>query len=290
MTIACLLFSLMTTCVFALKLCQPDLPAMVVSLFRVLVNLAVLALPAWWRRDLAGLLGDRRPSLWLRGLFGSLALMLSFTSIQAIGPGESSFLGATSGIFVALLSPLILGQRQSLIAWLAIGGAFVGVGLMFDPHWNSEDLAGRSMALGSGLLSALAYLMVARAGRSNSPESVIFYFCLVAVLLHLAYFSIHELRLPVAADAWLVLLVGGLAASGAQHFMTRAYQLAPATLVSATGYLSPVLSLAWGIFLFAKIPAPAALSGCLLVLVSGVTLPLLSARRHSPQGKDRRKL
>jgi S-adenosylmethionine uptake transporter len=281
MAVAGLLFSLMTSCVYALKLCEPQMPPMVVSLFRVLINLMVLALPAWWRRDLAGLLGDRRPSLWLRGLFGSLALMLSFASIQAIGPGESSFLGATSGVFVALLSPAVLGQRQSLTAWLAIGGAFTGVGLMFDPQWGGTDLLGRAMALGSGLLSALAYLMVARAGRSNSPESVIFYFCLVAVLLHLAYFAVNDLALPAAPDAWLVLLAGGLAASGAQHFMTRAYQLAPATLVSATGYLSPVLSLVWGIVLFAKLPAPAALLGCLLVLACGVTLPLLAVRRRN---------
>jgi len=276
MATACLLFSVMSSCVYALKLCQPQLSPMVVSFFRVLVNLVILLLPACWNRDLAGLFGDRRLSLWLRGLFGSLALMLSFTSIQAIGPGESSFLGASSGLFVALLGPAVLGQRNSPAAWLAIAGAFAGVALIFDPRWDSSDHGGRAMALASGLLSALAYLMVARAGSSNSPASVIFYFCLVAVVLHLGYFTTHDSALPNQPDAWLVLIGGGLAASGAQHFMTRAYQLAPAALVSATGYLSPVLSLLWSILLFAKVPEARALLGCGLVLAFGVTLPLLA--------------
>lgn len=280
MVAACFFFSIMSTCVYALGVCEPQMPSPVVSFFRVSINLLLLAIPAWRRNDLMGLFGDFRLSLWARGLFGTLALMLSFTSIQLIGPGESSFLGATSGVFVALLGPTVLGQRSSLKVWTAILGAFAGVALMFDPHWSQQDLLGRFMALGSGFLSSLAYLMVARAGRSNSPESVIFYFCLVAVVIHTAYFAAYDFVPPASADAWLVLLFGGLSASAAQHYMTRAYQLAPAALVSAVGYLAPVLSLAWGALLFSKFPELKALLGCLLVLASGVLLPFLSTRNR----------
>lgn len=275
MLAACLLFSLMNACVYAIKLFDADIPASVISFVRILCNLAILLVPTLIRGKSAELLGDGRVSLWLRGLFGGIALMLSFTAITRIGPGESAFLTASSGVFVALLGPWVLGQKNSWAVWLAIIGSFAGVSLLFQPDGQVVDLVGRGMALLSGLLSALAYLMVARAGRSNTPQSVIFYFCLVALIVHLAYFAWYGYRLPVGADIWGLLLLAGLLGSGAQHYMTCAYQAAPAAQVSAVGYLAPVLSLVWGIVLFDRLPGLGALFGSLLILLFGVLLPFL---------------
>ena len=275
MLLACLLFSLMNVCVYATKIFDADMPATMVSFVRVLSNLLILVLPALFRRKLIVLFGDRRPSLWLRGLFGTIALMLSFTAITRIGPGESAFLTASSGVFVALLGPWVLGQKNSWLVWLAILGSFAGVSLLFRPDEHSVDVVGRTMALLSGFLSALAYLMVARAGRSNSPQSVIFYFCLVALLVHLLYFASYGYQLPQKTETWGLLLLTGVLGSGAQFCMTRAYQAAPAAMVSAVGYLAPVLSLAWGVVLLDQLPSENALQGSLLILLFGVLLPFL---------------
>jgi len=276
MVVASLMFSLMNACVYAIGLCEPQLPAATVSFVRILVNLCILAVPALWGRRFLGLFGDRRLSLWLRGLFGTLALMMSFASIQMIGPGESAFLGASSGVFVALLGPLVLRQRNSPLVWLAILGALAGLGLLFQPRFAADDFLGRALGLGTGVLAALAYLMVAKAGRSNSTETVIFYFCLAGVVLHLGFFGVYGYRWPSSPDVWVLLLAGGSSASVAQFYMTRAYQIAPAALVGAVGYLSPVLSLGWGVALFARAPDAQGLAGCALVLVFGVMLPFLS--------------
>lgn len=274
MLVACVLFSFMNAGAYAIGLLDTGLPPSMISFIRILTNLLILAIPALIDRKLTGLFGDGRPSLWLRGLFGSTALMLSFAAIARIGPGESAFLTASSGVFVMLLGPLVLGQKNSLLVWLAIIGSFCGVSLLFDVH-NSHNLFGQTMALLAGLLSALAYLMVARAGRSNTPQTVIFYFCLVGLVLHTLYFVQFGYRLPGTPVSWGLLLLVGLSGSGAQHYMTRAYQSAPAAVVSSIGYLTPVLSLAWSIVLFQQIPAQAALLGAALILLFGVVLPFL---------------
>jgi S-adenosylmethionine uptake transporter len=275
MVLACLLFSLMNACVYATKLFDAELPAAMVSFVRVLSNLLILIMPAIVHKNVKALRGDGRPSLWLRGLFGSMALMLSFTAITRIGPGESAFLTASSGVFVALLGPWVLGQKNSWMAWLAILGSLVGVALLFKQDGHDSDLIGRAMALSAGFLSALAYLMVARAGRSNSPQSVIFYFCLVAMLLHFVYFANFGFQTPHQQETWGLLLLTGILGSGAQFYMTRAYQAAPAALVSAVGYLAPVLSLAWGIAFFAQLPGQNAMLGSLLIVLFGVILPFI---------------
>ncbi|UZR29923.1 DMT family transporter [Methylococcus mesophilus] len=278
MLFASLLFSVMSVSVYALGVRHPELPAMTVSFFRIIVNLAVLLLPAFVRSQVPSLLGDMRLSLWLRGLFGSLALILSFISIQRIGPGEAAFLGASSGVFVALLGPKVLAQRNSGWIWAALAGSLAGLYLLLMPRAGASDELGRLMALGSGLLSALAYLMVARAGRSNPPGTVVFYFCAVAIPMHLAWFGLSGFTMPREGEAWALLLVCGLAASGAQILMTRAYQDSPAALVGAVSYATPVFNLAFGWLWFAKVPDGTALAGCALVLLCGVLLPFLSAR------------
>jgi S-adenosylmethionine uptake transporter len=274
---ASLMFAVMNVCVYAIGLCEPELPAPMVSFMRLVINLLILLTPALMKGKFLRLFGDLRLSLWLRGLFGSLALMMSFASIQLIGPGESAFLGASSAVFVALLSPLILRQRNSPLVWLAILGAVTGLALLFEPRFEGRDYMGRAMGLGTGFFAALAYLMVAKAGRSNTTESVIFYFCLVGVFIHLCFFGWFGYTLPTSLDVWLLLLVGGVSASVAQHYMTRAYQIAPAALVSAVAYLSPVLSLLLGMALFSRLTDAQGLVGCALVLLCGVMLPFLSA-------------
>ncbi|MDF9392005.1 MULTISPECIES: DMT family transporter [Methylococcus] len=279
---ASLLFSLMSVSVYALGVRHPELPTMTVSFFRIIINLAILLLPALIRSRVPSLLGDMRPSLWLRGLFGSLALILSFISIQRIGPGEASFLGASSGVFVALLGPKVLAQRNSGRIWAALAGSLAGLYLLLMPRADVSDELGRLMALSSGLLSALAYLMVARAGRSNPPGTVVFYFCAVAIPMHLAWFGVRGFKLPQEGDAWALLLLCGLAASGAQVLMTRAYQESPAALVSAVSYATPVFNLAFGWLLFAKVPVGTALAGCAMILFCGVLLPFLSNHCSQP--------
>lgn len=275
MLAACLLFSMMNTSVYAISRAEPGISAVLISFIRVFINWLLLVIPALCRHNLAGLFGDRSTSLWLRGLFGASALMLSFSAIARIGPGETAFMGASSGVFVVLLSPWVLGQKNSLWTWLAVLGSFVGVSLLFKSDSSHGDLLGRAMALSAGFLAALAYLMVARAGRNNSTQTVVFYFCLVALLLHLGYFALHEYRLPAGLSVWGLLLFTGLTGSAAQYAMTRAYQAAPAAMVSAIGYLAPVLSLLWGVLLFSQTPSMAAITGSTLILLFGVLLPFL---------------
>jgi len=281
MLLACALFAVMATCVYAASLTPIPVAASMVSFIRLSVNLSFLVVPALWARDLGGLFGDLRASLWLRGLFGGVSLILSFSSIQSIGPGESTFLSASSGIFVAALSPWMLAQKNALGDWLAITGALTGLYLLVHPQADIINLEGRLMGVGAGFLAALAYLMIARAGRSNPPRTIVFYFCLVGLVVHGVWFAFAGFHLPVGRDSWLWTLAAGAAGSVAQIYLTRAYQLAPATLVSAVGYSAPVMSLLLGVVLFDKTPGPGAMAGCGLIVASGVALPFISVRRRA---------
>ena len=275
MLFSCALFAGMGASVYRVQLDEPDASPLTMSLIRVAVNLAFVVGIAWGTGKLSDIKGDGRVSLWLRGFFGSTALILSFFAIRAIGIGEASFLHASNGVFVALLSPFVLRQPNSPKAWFAILGALVGLYLLIQPRFTDDHPYGRYLALIAGFLAALAYLMIARAGRSNSAASVVFYFCVVGMLVHGAAMLILPVEWPVKRASYGWLLSAGLCASFAQEFLTRAYQMAPAALNAAVSYMIPVINMALSVLLFQLVPDTKAWIGAFIVLVAGVALPFL---------------
>lgn len=279
MLVACFLFSLMGMAVYLTGQSHPEVSVGVISFIRMLVNTLVILIPAMLSGSVRTLLGDLGLALWMRGFYGTLALMLSFWSIHRIGPGEAGFLGASSGVFMALLAPFYLRQKNSPLIWPALTGSFLGLYLLLQPDQGAiSDIWGRLAGLASGLLGAMAYLMVARAGQTNPASTVIFYFCLMAIPLHGMLFLYERPIWPSDWTSWSLLIACGAAASGAQYFMTRAYQTAPAALVSAVGYVTPVFSLALTAAWLAIVPSPKALVGCALIGFCGVCLPFISSR------------
>jgi len=271
-----LFFSFMTVSVYGVKILDPSVSPFVVSFVRVIVNFLVILLPVivFGKRKL--LFGDRRASLWFRGLFGGIALMLFFYSIQTLGPSESTFIQSANGIFIVLLCPLVLSERFSVRALLAVLGAVLGLYILFDPSFSGGRTIGQIMALVSGVFAALSALMVAKSGKSNSYVTVVFYFCFVAVFVHLAYFAVAgDVVIPKGYLVWVAMIGVGIFSSAAQLLMTKAYQIAPASVVVAVGYSGPVLNTVWGIVLFGQMLTIRAMVGCFIILLCGVFLPFL---------------
>ncbi len=291
MILASIFFSFMGAMVNQAQILEPEGSPLAASFVRLLVNLLIVGGAAWFTGNLLGLPGDRRPSLWLRGFFGALSLIFVMYGIHAIGVGETSFLHASNSIVIAALGPLVLRQRNSARTWFAIAGATVGLYFLAQPRFDDHSSVGRVAALLSGVWAAFAYLMIARAGRSNSSNTVIFYLCAIGLGMHAVLFvgsffidnfNIHWPQNPVTYG----FLVGaGIMASAAQYFLTMAYQSAPAALNAAVSYATPVLNLGWSIFVFGHFPDLLALAGAGMVLVCGVALPVLgvSARKKAIQ-------
>ena len=62
--------------------------------------------------------------------------------------------------------------------------------------------------------------------------------------------------------------------------------MAPAAIVSAASYTSPVFNLAISAFVFANVPNTRGLCGALVILIAGVLLPFLQASRNRIDRKE----
>jgi S-adenosylmethionine uptake transporter len=279
MLFASMMFAAMGACVYHTKNIDPDSSALTASFVRICVNLIfVLGLATYKSVSIKHLFGDYRLSLWFRGLFGTLSLMCFFVAILELGLGEASFIQSTNTFWIALAAPFFLKQSNSRYVWLAIAVGMSGLYFLYNPDFSEGHRIGSLCALGSSVFAACAYLMVSKAGKSNSSLSVVFYFALVAVIIHAVLFMFVSVRWPVYSFEWLLLIAGGLFASVAQIYMTKAYQTAPAAVVSATAYSVPIFSMLISVVLFSILPGVRTMIGAAIVVSSGIILSFSQQR------------
>jgi drug/metabolite transporter (DMT)-like permease len=271
MVVAAFGFAVMASCA---KMALATASPWQVVLFRSFVGLAVLA--AILRRRKLPMFGSPalRGLLVLRGLAGFAALALYFYALSRIPIGDASILNNTAPVFVLLLSVPLLGERvPAAVAWL-LPLFLTGVVLLVRPTGSLLWVPSLA-ALVSGFFSALAYLTLRRLGRIEHTSVVVFVFSWVATLGSLPLALADWRPIPPSAYAWMI--AAGLAATGAQLAMTRAYRIERAGLVSVYGYLGPVFNYAFGIAFFDEIPDLPALLGGTLVIVSALAAHRLNA-------------
>jgi drug/metabolite transporter (DMT)-like permease len=278
MLVGSALFAVMATFVGFAHRQDPSLSTFTSSAARSVVNLLALVVVSW--RAPLRLVGDARPALWARGLFGGFALLTYFASIRYLSVGEAAFLNQTSAVWVALLAPWLLGQATSAAAWVAIVGSLAGVGLLAHPRPGADDTLGRALGLVSGVAAAGAYVSVNKAAATNSPATIVFWFTLMSSIASIALMLATGARLPVDLATAGYLVGAGLAATAAQLLMTAAYRDGHVASVAAAGAASPLLTtlLGWG--LLDQVPDARARFGMGVLVVCSAVLPFWGARKR----------
>jgi drug/metabolite transporter (DMT)-like permease len=212
-----------------------------------------------------------RAGIWRRSIYGTLAAAASFYALGSsrIAVGDAVTLGATTPIFVALLSRPLLGERVGRHVAAAVTLAFAGVLAIVRPSFAVAWPVALVATTGA-VFYALALLWLRRIGPGESHEAIVLHFSLVGLATMVA------LALPVWRwPDWpggLALLGAGLGGGGAQLAMTRAYALQRAAPVTAISNLGVVFTYLLAVPFFGDLPTPWQLAGAALVIAATVLL------------------
>ncbi|HEY4663485.1 MAG TPA: DMT family transporter [Comamonas sp.] len=229
-----------------------------------------------------------------RSLVGVTAMGCWFYAITQMPLATAMTLNYMSSLWIGvfLLAGALWSLRPSnqhakqplhvpLLITIMIG--FAGVVLMLQPSFAQEQSTAALIGLGSGLLSALAYMQVVALSRIGEPESrTVFYFGLGCTLAGLVVSAITGFSdWPGWKAAWWILPIGLLAAGG-QLCMTRAYAQAKTprgTLVVANlQYSGIVFASLYSLLLFQDTLGWEAWLGMALIVFSGIAATILRAR------------
>lgn len=227
----------------------------IISLFICYVSLKKLKLSPW---------GNNKPILILRGIFGTIALLMYFYTIQNIPLATAITLQYLAPIFTIILAGFILKEKTNKVQWIFFGLSFSGV-ILIKGVSADLDLSMLSIGVVAAIFSGLAYNMVRKLKDFDHPLVVIFYFPLIS-LPTIGFYTLTHFVVPHGID-WLGIISLGIFTQLGQIYMTKAYQSEEFSKISNFNYLGIVYALSYGFFIFDEHITLLALAGiCLIIL------------------------
>ena len=286
MICATFLFAAMGVCV---KYASDLYGAGEIVMYRGLVGVIGIALVA---RARGISLKTRVPGMhaW-RSVVGVSALTMWFYAIGRMPLATAVTLNYMSSVWMALFligGAVVLGAQRvdpRLVATVLVG--FAGVALVLQPSIDKDQMVPGVIGLGSGMLSALAYLQVATLGRAGEPElRVVFYFSIGGLVAGVAMSLLQGWHAHHTLVGFALLAATGVFATAAQVLMTRAYAIGKPLSNASLQYLGIAFSFVFGIWLFHDPLTWMAVGGMVLIVGAGLAASRLRASKLSAAAPD----
>jgi drug/metabolite transporter (DMT)-like permease len=246
-----------------------------VLLIRSLAALVVL-LPFLWSFGFARLTRIERPGLQaLRVVFSTAEVFCFYVAVRDLPLADVMTFWLAAPIYVAAVSPFLLGERVGPRRWLAIGLGFVGVLIALGPSGGVSPTATAAAIIGTTCFAAM--MITGRTLRGTPDTALVFWQLVGAGLAGLVAAPIGW-TMPSPFD-WGLLSLLGVVAMLAHICVTRALKMADAALVAPLQYTLLPWAVILGWLFFGDVPGPAMLAGGIFIVVAGLIL-LLPERRN----------
>lgn len=170
-----------------------------------------------------------------------------FFAITLIPLAEVIALEFTAPIWVALLAPLLLGERMTVTRVIAVICGFVGILIIVQP-WSLRISEGSAWALTAAIGFAFNFIATKRLSSTEAPTTILFYMVLMQAPMGLigAY---QGLSWP-DSTLWLWLILVSVAGLTAHFCLSTAISLADAVVVAPLDFLRLPLLAMLGLILY----------------------------------------
>ena len=281
-----ILFMLLSTLVASLngavaKILSQELTAIEIVFFRNLLGVAIILYALY--HTAPKLTGGKFHLLFMRGLFGFLAMILFIYTISVIPLGEAITLNKTSPLFVSLLAFYLLKEHlsQSTIFALLIG--FVGVIFITKPFGVMISYEHFLGILG-GFFAAAAYATIRKIKDIYDTRVIMLSFTAVGTVIPLIFMLIAPFVNPPEAIAflfepfsidysfkvWALIAFMAVISTLSQYLLTKAYSLTKASIIGVISFANIPFSILFGWMLGDMFPDVWTYIGIGLIVVGGV--------------------
>ncbi|MCB1532898.1 MAG: DMT family transporter [Alphaproteobacteria bacterium] len=202
-------------------------------------------------------------TLFVRVFIGMIGTVLTIAASQYLPLSDATVIFFMSTLLIPVLAHFYLKERIGLHRWLAVGIGMSGVILVAQPS-GDVTLFGISLALGAACVHASIQVLI-RAMKSENPFTITFYFFLMGLLG-------PALAMPWVANTLLIenipILLGvGLSGGLGQYFLTRGFQMAPASLLGPFNYTGLIWATGLDILIWHYVPGwPVFVGGAVIIL------------------------
>jgi drug/metabolite transporter (DMT)-like permease len=265
-----------------IKWTSADYPTVEVVFFRAAFAFIPLSLFIARRGGVTALRTKRPVAHVLRCLVGIGSMFLGFWALDLMPLADVIAIGFAGPIFLTALAVPLLGEVVGWRRWSAVIAGFIGVIVMVRPGasiFQPEAL----IPVGGALGYAFAMVMVRKLTATETIAAIVFYFTATTTViagLLLPFFWVT----PTWVDLTLLVSIG-LCGGIAQLLMTRAFQVAPASLIAPFEYSAMIWAVAFGWLIWRELPDATIWTGSAVVIASGLYIlhreAVLARRRRA---------
>ncbi len=252
------------------KFLSDDIPVFEIVFFRNFTG-GLIVLAILLKRGINPL-GNNRKVLAIRGISGTLGVIMYFYAISNLVLADAVMLNRTSPFFVIILSSVFLHEKLKKLQIPALLLAFVGILFISRPRLDVSFFPA-AVGLLSAVFAGTAYTTLRHLRHTDTPFVIIFYFTMVSSLAMIPVMALGQWETP-DQQQWFILVGLGLIGLAGQHLMTTAYRFANAGEVAIYGYSSVLFAMALGIVLWEEIPSTLSFIGAGFI----ITAAYLNAR------------
>lgn len=211
-----------------------------------------------------------------RSIAGTLSLFLSFGAVTLLPLSTATALTYSAPLFITVLSALMLGERVPSRRWLTVLAGFAGVLIVVQPDMSAGLPMGKVLGVLAAIATALALIAIRQMATTESALAIAFYFTLFGTLVGAATLPFNAVY-PNGLDAARLIAVG-LLGGIAQLLLTKAYRLAPASLIAPFEYATLLGAILIGFLAWGETPGYVEWIGIAIIVGSNVAL---ATREHS---------
>lgn len=282
MLAASFLFALMAA---AVKFVSADIGTFTLVFYRGLFGIATLGVWCWATGKTI-----RTPYLaghFKRSAAGTTALAMWLYCLAYLPLSTGTTLNYTSPLFMAAL--LVIGAviYKRPVEWklvLACVVGFAGVVEVLQPEFRAGDLYPALIGLGSGFLSAIAYLQIKQLAKMHEPDwRVVFYFSVFNLVFGLVGHWLFEKPDVYTTSSIIGIIVIGTSATLAQLCMTRSFSAGNLLLSSILSFSGIVFASVFGVLIFDDATTLETYIGIAIIVAAGATASVVTKRQGTAQ-------
>lgn len=281
-----------------LKWLAGDYPLHQAMVIRSLTAMPFLLLLVHRDGGLGSLFTPSTGAMLARGVIMVGAYFAYYIALPALPLATTVALYFSAPLFITVLSVLILKEQVGPRRWIALGAGFAGVLIMVRPGSALFEWAALLPVI-SGLCYAASMIHARRLGITETAAAIAFWgnavFLVMALILSVilgsgAYegashpslaFLLRGWVMPSSLDLALMMATGLVAALGLT-FLTQAYRLAEASVVTPFEYTAMIWGVLWGWLVWRDWPDATAWTGIAIIVGAGLYILWREA-----QGKTR---
>ena len=223
--------------------------------------------PLLWQAGVRSLVNVERPGMQaLRVILSSAEVYCFYFAVITLPLADVMTYWLAAPIYVAAMSPFLLGEHVGWRRWTAIVIGFAGVLVALQP--SAATLTAPALVSIAGSFCFAFMMLSGRALRGTPDTTLVFWQMVGAGLLGLVIAPFQWVP-PTAFDLSLLALLG-VVAMVAHVCVNRSLKLADAATVAPFQYTLLFWGIVFGWLVFDDLPRPAMLVGAAIIIGAGL--------------------